>query len=245
MPADLVGTEIVATGRTAPSPRVAEPADAPTLSGEPWRTVLRPRADLRRLLAPRSAWAILALASGDARFAARVADGLDAPEASRARRRLEADGLIALLPLLAGRAGCAWCSVADQAALARLLDDPRVLSSGDADDPARHLQGYIRASDLPALVDDHGLHTAPDSPGPMLLLRPLPDPWPFPDGAVAVPRLVGALDLLELAAKGHPVDVSQVWAAWEPVTDRGLGGGWLRRDARPTQAHDQRTGGHS
>jgi Mu transposase, C-terminal len=67
---------------------------------EPWRAALRPPTDLRRLLAPRSAWAILALAAGDARFAARVADGLDAPEASRARARLEAHGLVAVLPLL-------------------------------------------------------------------------------------------------------------------------------------------------
>jgi hypothetical protein len=73
----------------------------------------------------------------------------------------------------------------------------------------------VRAPDLPTLVDDHGLHTAPHAFGRTILLRPVPDPWPFPDGAVAVPRLVGALDLLELAAEGHPVDVSQVWATWE------------------------------
>src|ERR687883_485349 len=104
MPADLPGTEISTAG---PARSFAEGS---TSAPDPWRAAPRPPTDLRRLLAPRSAWAILALVSGDARFAARVANGLDAPEASRARRRLEADGLIALLPLLAGRAGRAWCS---------------------------------------------------------------------------------------------------------------------------------------
>jgi hypothetical protein len=48
-----------------------------------------------------------------------------------------------------------------------------------------------------------------------MLLRPVADPWPFPDGTVAVPRLVHALDLLELATEGHAVDPSQARAAWE------------------------------
>jgi hypothetical protein len=78
--------------KSEPSPDVAadaEPAPAPRLNSEPWRSALQPSADLRRLLAPRSAWAILGLASGEPAFAARVARGLDAPEASRARARLK------------------------------------------------------------------------------------------------------------------------------------------------------------
>src|SRR5260370_35507435 len=140
-------------------PNIATPALAPSLGPEPWRTALQPRADLRRLLAPRSAWAILGLASGDASFAARVADGLDAPEASRARARLKKEGLIALLPLLAARAGRAWCSLSDPMALGRLRDDPRFLSSGGADGPAQ-LQADERAPDRPPPADEHRLHAA-------------------------------------------------------------------------------------
>src|SRR5207253_7259015 len=125
---------------------------------EPWRAALRPPADGRRLLAPRSAWAILALASGDARFAARVADSLDAPEASRARARLKDDGLIAVLPLLQARAGRAWCAASNASDLARLGDDPRVLSTGHRS----QLQGYVRGFELAALVDEYGLRAAQD-----------------------------------------------------------------------------------
>jgi hypothetical protein len=171
-----VGTEISAAGQA--SLHVAEPAFASTLGDEPWRSALRPPADLRRLLAPRSAWAILALACGEHQFAARMAHGLDAPEASRARARLKKEGLIALLPLLAARAARAWCSVSDPTAVTALLDDPRVLSSGNAHEPA-YLQGYVRASDVPALADEYLLAAAPSRFGRTILLRPVADPWPF------------------------------------------------------------------
>ena len=218
-----VGTQFSAAVEEIASPNIAEVALAPSVSPEPWRSALQPPADLRRLLAPRSAWAILGLASGEPAFAARVARGLDAPEASRARARLKKEGLIALLPLLAARAGRAWCSVADPAALGRLFDDRRVLASDDADqasddaDQPAQLQAYVRASDLPALVDAYGLHAAPSRPPRTVLLRPVTDPWPFADGAAAVPRLVHALDLLELAADGGILESPQVYAAWELI----------------------------
>jgi hypothetical protein len=91
-------------------------------------------ADSRRLLAARSAWAILALASGDDRFAARVAAGLSRPEVSRARARLEGEGLLALLPLLTARAGRAWCTTVAPTAVAQLRSDPRLVVSGDIED---------------------------------------------------------------------------------------------------------------
>ncbi len=147
-------------------------ASADAHAPEPWRAALRPPTDSRRLLAPRSAWAMLALASGDARFAARVADGLDAPEASRARARLRADGLIAVLPLLYARAGRAWCATSSAADLARLFDDPRVLSTSH---PSQ-LQGYVRAAELAALVDEYALHAAPNLLGQSVLLRPVAIP---------------------------------------------------------------------
>ena len=193
------------------------------------------------MLAPRSAWAILGLASGEPAFAARVARGLDAPEASRARARLQKDGLIALLPLLSARAGRAWCSVADPAALGRLFDDWRVLASGDAEQPAQ-LQAYVRACDLPALVDAYGLHAAPSRPPRTVLLRPVTDPWPFADGAALVPRLVHALDLLELAADGRILDTPQVYAAWVLIEQHAAQGvrSWYRATRPPRAGSDSK-----
>jgi hypothetical protein len=204
---------------------------------EPWRAALRPPTDLRRLLAPRSAWAILALAAGDARFAARVADGLDAPEASRARARLKADGLIAVLPLLQARAGRAWCATSAED-LARLFDDPRVLSTGHSSQP----QGYVRGSELAALVDEYGLHAAPNQLGQGVFLRPVADPWPFADASVAAPALVQALDLLEVAVEGRAVDQSASLAAWDLIEQHAAVGvpSWYRATRPPRAGPDSR-----
>src|SRR5260370_41178151 len=108
MPA--VGTEFSAAVEAITSPNIAEaePALAPRLDPEPWRSTLQSPADLRRPLAPRSAWALLGLASGEPLFAARVAERLEGPVASRARARRKKDGLLQLLPLLAARPGVSW-----------------------------------------------------------------------------------------------------------------------------------------
>ena len=189
--------------------------DAPNADDDsPWLAALQPPSDSRRLLAPRSAWAILALAAADARFAACVADGLGAPEASRARARLKTDGLIAMLPLLGARAGRAWCTTSDPAALTRLWDDARVLITGQATETGR-CQAYVRARDLDTLVDDFGLHAAPGRRDQAILLRPVVDPWPFAERPAVAPDLVQALDVLELAAEGRPVDPSAARAAWD------------------------------
>jgi chromosome segregation and condensation protein ScpB len=213
----VIGPEFSAVPSSLAFAEPADPALAPRLSPEPWRTALQPPFDLRRLLAPRSAWAILALASGEPAFAARVAEGLDAPEASRARARLRGEGLIALLPLLSTRAGRAWCSVSDEASLARLIADPRVLACGDAHPAAHAVQGYVRASDLPALLDEHGLRAAQHGVGRTILLRSVVDPWPFAEMAMKPPSLVQALDMLELAGEGHEADPAAARAAWELI----------------------------
>src|ERR1700687_4058166 len=54
-------------------------------------------------LAPASAWAVLALASGDAAFRAHVASRLSDPDRSRARTRLAERGFPTLVPRLHGR----------------------------------------------------------------------------------------------------------------------------------------------
>jgi len=187
-----------------------------TSSGEqPWRTALRPPADSRRVLAPRSAWAILALASGDARFAARVAAGLSKPEASRARARLRADGLISLLPLLSARAGRVSCTTSDPEAVSGLRQDIRLLPTASLHEQPQ-LEAYVRIGDLPALVDDYGLHAGRDQDGGQVLLRTVADPWPFPETA-RVPDLVQALDLLEFAVSHSPDDQQQALAAWAVI----------------------------
>src|ERR1700738_4891499 len=56
-------------------------------------------------LAPPSAWAVLALASGDASFRAHVASRLSDPDRSRARTRLAERGFPTLVPRLHLRAG--------------------------------------------------------------------------------------------------------------------------------------------
>jgi hypothetical protein len=205
---------------------------------EPWRAALRPPSDLRRLLAPRSAWAILALAAGDARFAALVAAGLDTPEASRARARLKADGLIAVLPLLQARAGRAWCATSTTADLARLFDDPRVLSTGHHS----QLQGYVRGAELAALVDEYSLHAAPNQLGQSVFLRPVTDPWPFADDLAAAPALVLALDLLEVAVEGRAVDQSLALAAWDLIEQHAAVGvpSWYRATRPPRAGPDSR-----
>jgi hypothetical protein len=161
---------------------------------------------------------MLALASGDARFAAQVAAGQSAPEALRTRARLKHDGLIAVLPLLQARAGRAWCAVSDPVGVARLRADPRLVMTGTVGDPAV-LQAYVRVQDLPALVDDYELHPAlPATPAAWRVhLRPVADPWPFPDSRSAAPELVQALDLLDVVDKGVALDRAQVDAAWERI----------------------------
>jgi chromosome segregation and condensation protein ScpB len=233
----VIGPEFSAAPGPIGSAELADATPAPGLGPEPWRTALQPPTDLRRLLAPRSAWAILALASGEPAFAARVAQGLDAPEASRARARLKCEGLIALLPLLSARAGRAWCSLPDTSALGRLVADPRVLACGDAHPTAHTVQAYVRAPDLPALVDEHGLGAARHGLATTLLLRPVIDPWPFPEMPDKLPSLVQALDLLELAAESQAVDVTEAAAAWELIQQHAAREvpSWSRA-ARPPRA---------
>ena len=100
----------------------------------------------------------------------------------------------------------------------------------------------MRASDLPNLVDDHGLHAAPSRFDRAILLRLVPDPWPFADLAVEPPRLVQAPDLLELALEGQKPDLCARSAAgwdtegdWSPVSllFAVISPGSARRTAKP------------
>ncbi len=154
-------------------------------------------------LAPLSAWAILALASGDAPFLKQVAGLLSDPDRSRARSRLQRQGLIELLPRLRSRATLRGCVIRAEP-LVDLLADPRVVPSGSSaarllgwqlPDDTWPVEAYVAEPQLAALVDQYALER--DDQAPELLLRTVPEPWPFPPHARVVPAIVAALDLAE------------------------------------------------
>jgi segregation and condensation protein B len=165
-------------------------------------------------LAPLSAWAILALASGDGAFLKHVAGLLADPDRSRARSRLKERGLLELLPRLRERAtGRGFLIGADQ--LVELLADPRLVLGGssaarligwDLPEGSRPVEAYVPEHRLADVVEHYGLER--DEQSPDLLLRSAVEPWAFPPHARLVPALVAALDLaesthLELAAIGR------------------------------------------
>src|SRR5438132_668979 len=80
-------------------------------------------------LTPSSAWAILALASGDAAFRAHVAARLSDPDRSRAKARLVQHSLLELLPRLRGRSIVRHFLI-DAEPLLQLLSDARVVLAG-------------------------------------------------------------------------------------------------------------------
>lgn len=156
-------------------------------------------------LAPLSAWAVLALASGDGAFLKHVAGLLADPDRSRARSRLKERGLLELLPRLRERATCRGF-VAGAEQLADIVADPRLVLGGAS--AARLLdwqlpegswpvEAYVPERQLAELVEHYALEREEQHPD--LLLRSTPEPWPFPPHARLVPALVAALDLSESA----------------------------------------------
>jgi len=167
------------------------------------RGIMSPQAGA--LLAPLSAWAILALASGDAAMLRHVVGLLSDPDRSRARSRLRQRGLVELLPHLRGRA-IERGFVVGAEPLVDLLADSRVVLGGTS--AARLLgwefpsgtwpvEAYVAETDLDPLVDQYALER--DDQAPDLLLRTVAEPWPFPPHARVVPAVVAALDLTEAA----------------------------------------------
>jgi hypothetical protein len=61
---------------------------------------------------------------------------------------------------------------------------------------ADRVEGYVRSSDLIALIAEYGLE--PVAPGQgNLVLRSVGEVWPFIDGERVAPALVVALDLMD------------------------------------------------
>jgi hypothetical protein len=135
-------------------------------------------------MASLSAWAILALASGDAPFLMQVAGLLSDPDRSRARARLHRLGLLALLPRLRGRA-TARMFVVPTERLVELLADPRLVLGGSS---AAQLLGwalpagpwpveaYVLETELVPIVEQYALERSDHSAD---LLRTVQEPWPF------------------------------------------------------------------
>lgn len=156
-------------------------------------------------LAPLSAWAVLALASGDGAFLKHVAGLLADPDRSRARSRLKERGPLELLPRFRERATCRGFVVGAEQ-LVDILADPRLVMGGAS--AARLLEwplpegswpveAYVPEQRLADLIEQYALER--DEQHPDLLLRSNPEPWPFPPQARVVPGLIAALDLSESA----------------------------------------------
>src|SRR5205807_8126454 len=153
---------------------------------------------------PLGAWAVLALASSDAAFRAHVASRISPWEQSRARRRLVRRGLLQIAPRLRPRAAARPYTAGAEALLAVLEDARGVLAGTSA---ARHfgwplpggdwpVEIYVLESDLVEIVGAHGLDPVIDAPAD-IVLRAVPDAWPFPPHLRVVPEIVAALDLAE------------------------------------------------
>ncbi len=153
-------------------------------------------------LGPLSCWALLALASSDAAFRAHVAGRLSDPDRSRARSRLLERGLLGWVPRLASRAYPRRFLPTSGSSVDVLADERLVLGSTsaaalhgwalpDGDWPA---ESYVAEVELAGIVERHRLER--DDAG-SLILRAVPEPWPFPPQTTVVPPIVAALDLVE------------------------------------------------
>jgi len=197
------------------------------------------------------AWAILALASHDAAFRAHVAGRLSDSDRSRAKIRLEQRGLLNVAPRLRARAVVRHFDAGAEALLA-LIEDPRGVLAGasaarrlgwlvpDGDWP---VDLYIAEADLVELVGTHDLELTNEGPGD-LLLRAVPEPWPFPPHMRVVPDVVAAVDLAEavptaLAARGR-AQLEELAPAVEPSWQRRPQRRRLLRPSIPSGRHASR-----
>jgi hypothetical protein len=156
-------------------------------------------------LASLSAWAVLALGSGDAAFLKQVAGLPSDPDRSRARSRLQQHGLLELLPRLRTRAAERRFLVGAEPLL-ELLADPRVLLAGtsaaqvpgwDLPSGTWPVEAYVAETHLVALIEKFGLER--DDQSAELVLRGVQEPWPFAPHARVAPAVVAACDLAESA----------------------------------------------
>jgi excisionase family DNA binding protein len=143
-----------------------------------------------------SAWAALGVADGRESSLAPL-------DRSRARRRLDRDGLLGVAPNLASRADHRQF-FGHPAVLQRLADEPSVVRSGvsaavehGADLLAPDfLEAYVPASAVEGMISRYALDGEAERPN--IVLRIVEDSaWPFSPGERIAPRAVVAVDLLE------------------------------------------------
>jgi segregation and condensation protein B len=158
------------------------------------------------LLAPLGAWAVLALACGDPALRAHVAGLLSDPDRSRARSRLQRQSFLTLVPRLRARSINRRFAIAPERRVDILADARLVLAGSTAaralawdlpstsDSDQWPLEAYVAEGQLAAVFEEYQLER--DDSGD-ILLRSVPEPWPFPPHARVVPPLVAALDLTE------------------------------------------------
>lgn len=154
----------------------------PAAAGRPW--------------SPRSAWAVLGLASGHDLELSPV-------ERSRARRRLAENGLASLVDQLRSRANRSDC-YAHASALSRIVNKVGVVRGGVSAAPEHDVDliavnsadVYVRESLLSALVDRYELDAQADRPN--IAVRVVSDDdWLFDAEDEVAPWPVVAVDLLD------------------------------------------------
>lgn len=154
------------------------------------------RVGVGRPWSPRSAWAVLGLASGrDLK--------LSPVERSRARRRLAETGLVGLVEQLRSRA-VRNDFYAHPSALARIVREPGVLRGGVSAAPEHDVdlialdfaEVYVRESQLPNLVAQYALEANADRSN-LLVRVVVDDVWPFDAADDVAHWPVVAIDLLE------------------------------------------------
>jgi segregation and condensation protein B len=169
-------------------------------------------------LAPRNAWAVVGLASGDQAFSERCVGLLDRPEeVSRTRARLAREKLVDLAPRLRRRATLLVRHL--PSAMRQVLEHDAVLvrtgvSAASAygwdellelsRDPAWMLDAYLPVDAFSKLQDElnrndiNDMDAMRDTPREQpVLLRVVDEPWPFPPHYQLAPQPLAALDLLD------------------------------------------------
>ena len=159
------------------------------------RTAAASRRPAHRPWTARSAWSVLALADG-------MEPRCTSSERSRAERRL-AIGLPQLLDRLSSRAQ-RLTFYAHPATRDRIAVEPGVVRTSASASPEHGLgivgsgplDAYLKRGDLQAIRDAFVMEERSERAN--VVLRVVEDHlWPFPDGAVAAPPAVVAVDLLE------------------------------------------------
>lgn len=154
-------------------------------------------AHVGRRFAPRNAWALLVLSSGE------EVKGIDSSVRSRMKRALALEGLKALAPRLGHRAEVSLYR-AHPGEIRHVVNDPALVRSGISAAGAlgiglvsgREADGYLPEAELRRFVKEHAL--SPAGPDGNVRLRVVPDAaWGSLEGRSVAPEAAVALDLNE------------------------------------------------